>query len=115
LDLVKLGMPRIGSTALTIAATLAGGSVLARPVASGAHFKGEKLARLATLTVLQARAVALKARPGHVTAAELEQEKGGSGLRYSFDVVSRGQPFEVGVDARTGRVLQNDAEGRNPD
>jgi uncharacterized membrane protein YkoI len=94
---------------------LAGGSALAEPAASAGHFKGEKLARLATLTVLQARAIELKARPGQVTAAELEQEKGGSGLRYAFDLVSRDQAFEAGVDARTGRVLENDAEGRNPD
>lgn len=34
----------------------------------------------------------------------------GSGLRYSFDVVSQGKTIEVGVDAMTGSVLENGAE-----
>ena len=46
---------------------------------------------------------------------ELERERGGSGLRYSFDIKSSGQTFEVGIDAKTGRVLENSKEGQNPD
>lgn len=62
-----------------------------------------------------ARATALKARPGTVTDAELEKESGGSGLRYSFDIKSGGKTYEVGIDAKTGAILENKAEGKNPD
>ena len=63
----------------------------------------------------RARIIALRARPGRITDAELERERGGSGLRYSFDMVHGGRRFEVGVDAASGRVLENKTEGRNPD
>ena len=43
------------------------------------------------------------------------REKGGSGLRYSFDVQANGITYEVGIDAVTGRVLENGREGKNPD
>lgn len=63
----------------------------------------------------QAIGIALKARPGTMTDKELEREGGGSGLRYSFDIRSAGKTYEVGVDAQTGAVLENDREGKNPD
>ena len=63
----------------------------------------------------QARAIALKAHPGQIADEELEQERGGSGLRYSFDIKDGGVTQEVGVDAKTGRVLENKAEGPHPD
>jgi uncharacterized membrane protein YkoI len=75
-----------------------------------AHFKGDKLAAQSKITLEQARAIALKARPGRIVDQELEKESGGSGLRYSFDVVSNGKTIEVGVDAVTGKVLENGAE-----
>jgi uncharacterized membrane protein YkoI len=60
--------------------------------------------------------IALKARPGAITAKELEREKGGSGLRFSFDIKSSdGRTYEVGVDAADGKVLENGPEGKNPD
>lgn len=67
------------------------------------------------ITLAQAQAIALKARPGKITDHELEREKGGSGLRYSFDIKADGKVFEVGIDAVTGKVLENAAEGPNPD
>jgi uncharacterized membrane protein YkoI len=57
----------------------------------------------------------LKARPGAITSEELEKEKGGSGFRYSFVVKSGTVLYEVGVDAQTGKVLENSKEGPNPD
>jgi len=45
----------------------------------------------------------------------LEKEKGGSGLRYSFDIKSGNVAYEVGIDAQTGKVLENSKEGRHPD
>jgi uncharacterized membrane protein YkoI len=63
----------------------------------------------------EARVVALKAFPGKITDEELEKEKGGSGLRYSFDIKNGGVTYEVGVDARTGKVLENSPEGPHSD
>jgi hypothetical protein len=45
----------------------------------------------------------------------LEREKGGSGLRYSFDISRHGVTHEVGVDTVTGKVLENSVEGPHPD
>ncbi len=78
-------------------------------------YTGQKLAGKAKITIEQARKIALKAHPGKITDEELERERGGSGLRYSFDIKSGRITQEVGVDAVTGRVLENDREGPNPD
>jgi uncharacterized membrane protein YkoI len=84
--------------------------------ATGAFaYTGEELAPQAKVSLGQARAIATKARPGEITDQELEMEKGGSGLRHSFDIKQSGKTFEVGVDAKTGKVLENKAEGPNPD
>ena len=45
----------------------------------------------------------------------LEKEQGGSGLRYSFDMKYHGQAWEVGVDAKTGKILEKAVEGAKPD
>ena len=87
----------------------------ATATAPASHFDGEKLAKRATVTIDAAAAIALKARPGVITDRELEREAGGSGLRYSFDIKSDGVTYEVGVDAKTGAVLENGAEGKTPD
>lgn len=84
-------------------------------VVSAHAYTGEKLARDAKVTLTEARAIALKAHPGKITAKELEKEKGGSGLRYSFDIRHGKVTQEVGVDAHTGKVLENAPEGPNPD
>ena len=98
---------------LIIAAT-----VLAATGATGAsakHFAGAELLPQAKITLAQARASAVRAHPGVITDQELEKEGGGTGLRYSFDIMNNGKTFEVGVDARTGKVLENKTEGPNPD
>jgi hypothetical protein len=51
--------------------------------------------------------------PGKITDEELEKEKGGSGLRYSFDIKNGGVTHEVGVDAKTGKLLENSVEGKS--
>jgi uncharacterized membrane protein YkoI len=78
-------------------------------------YTGENLAKGAKISIDDARAIALKAWPGTITDEELEKEKGGSGLRYSFDIKSGGVVHEVGVDAQTGKVLENAKEGPHPD
>ena len=82
---------------------------------SAVAYTGHELAGKAKINIEQARSVALKARPGMITDEELEKEKGGSGLRYSFDVKSGNATYEVGVDAKDGRVLENDKEGPDAD
>jgi uncharacterized membrane protein YkoI len=95
--------------ALTLIAGLIGGASIATA------YSGEELAKTAKVTLEDARAIALKARPGTVTDQELEKEKGGSGLRYSFDIKNGKTTYEVGVDAQTSKVLENAAEGPHPD
>jgi uncharacterized membrane protein YkoI len=92
---------------------LASTSAMAAPAKHA--FTGANLAPQAKVSLATARATAVAARPGVITDQELEKEKGGSGLRYSFDIKSHGKTFEVGVDAVTGKVLENGAEGPNPD
>ena len=98
-----------------LAALVTSIAVLPGLVTSAFAYSGEKLAKNAKITMEQATNIALKARPGKITDKELETEKGGSGLRYSFDVRSKGVTFEVGVDAQTGAVLENGKEGAHPD
>ncbi len=75
-------------------------------------YTGEELAKDAKIDIQPARDIALKARPGKITDEELEKEKGGSGLRYSLDIKIGSKTYEVGVDAVTGKLLENNREGR---
>ena len=67
----------------------------------------------AKLSMAQARQLALKVYPGKIVKEELENESGGSGLRYSFDVSNGKVTHEVGIDAHSGKVLENSVEGDN--
>ena len=78
-------------------------------------YTGQEMAKNAKVTLPEARAIALKAFPGKITDEELEKEKGGSGLRYSFDIKNGGVTHEVGVDAKTGKLLENSVEGPHAD
>ncbi len=98
---------------LAISASFGASGAFATTVPS--HFAGANLLPMAKVTLAQARTTALAARPGLITDQELEKERGGTGLRYSFDIKSNGKTFEVGVGARTCKVLENKAEGPHPD
>lgn len=74
-----------------------------------------KYLRLASVTPDAARRAALAAQPGAIVAEELEKESGGSGLRYSFDIRTATDLHEVGIDARTGKLLENSIEGPDAD
>lgn len=100
---------------LTLAATAADAKPVAHPTHRMLHYPGQQLAGSAKLSLDAARAIALKVRPGVLVDQELEKEGGGSGLRYSFGIKSQGVAYEVGVDAATGAVLENQAEGAHPD
>src|SRR6476620_7401458 len=77
-------------------------------------YTGQELSKQAKVSITEARAIALKAHPGKITDEELEKEKGGTGLRYSFDIKRGAVSQEVGVDAKTGKVLENNKEGPHP-
>lgn len=62
------------------------------------------------LTMPQARAIALKAAPGKLISGEYENE--GGAWRYSFDIQQRGHVQEIGVDANSGKIVENKSEGR---
>jgi hypothetical protein len=108
-DLVEITMLKI----VIATAALLGATAVA--AAGPSRFAGAELLPQAKITLAQARQTAVRAHPGVITDQELEKERGGTGLRYSFDIKAKGKTFEVGVDARTGKVLENDAEGANPD
>jgi uncharacterized membrane protein YkoI len=109
-----------GANAMTIHKMLLGGSLatllgaaMAIPsplLAANRHHVPQQ----ASIGMAEARAVALKAFPGTIVKQELEREGGGSGLRYSFDMREGRHWREVGVDAMTGRVLEDAREGANP-
>src|SRR6266481_4479330 len=91
----------------TLIATLLTGTAFA--------LNGEKYLVDASVKPAEARAAALKTFPGKIVSEELEKESGGSGLRYSFVIRDHSAKHEVGVDAKTGAVLENSVEGENPD
>ena len=99
---------RVATTALTIAipfyALAYDGINVAVPLGTSVKVNME-----------DARKIALQARSGDITSEELEKESGGSGLRYSFIVRSNKVLYEVGVDAQTGKVLENTKESEDPD
>jgi uncharacterized membrane protein YkoI len=91
----------------TLIATLLTGTAFA--------LDGEKYLKDASVKPADARATALKTYPGKIVSEELEKESGGSGLRYSFVIRDHTAKHEVGVDAKTGAVLENSVEGANAD
>ena len=87
------------ATLTALAAFSAGAAAAAAPQAPAAR-----------ISMARARTIALRAAPGRVISAELEKEKGG--WRYSFDIRQRGNVQEIGVDAVSGRILENKSEGK---
>jgi uncharacterized membrane protein YkoI len=83
--------------------------------AASAESSSTELGKQAKVQMPQAREIALKAYPGKIVKEELEQEKGGSGLRYSFDIANGKVTHEIGVDAKTGKLLENSVEGADND
>jgi uncharacterized membrane protein YkoI len=58
----------------------------------------------------RAEAIALKLAPGKIISSEYENE--GGGWRWSFDIQQRGHVQEIGIDGRTGKVVENKSEGK---
>lgn len=79
------------------------GSLLTLPAAQAAP------APHAKLSTRQARAIALKAAPGRVVDAEYEKE--GGAWRYSFDIRQGKRIHEIGINANTGKIVEDKYEG----
>jgi uncharacterized membrane protein YkoI len=62
------------------------------------------------ISMVQARAMALKLAPGKIISSEYEKE--GGIWRYSFDIQQRGHVQEIGIDGRTGKIVENKSEGK---
>ena len=61
------------------------------------------------ITKAQAERIALSAaRGGKVVDSEYEKE--GGGWRWSFDISQNGKIHEIGVDGRTGKIVENSWE-----
>lgn len=108
----------VGCIALTALMTV--GGVSAQQSGQGAMaakhaFTGQQYSKDAKIDIDTARRIALKNFPGKIISEELERESGGSGLRYSFDIRKGGVTHEVGIDAVTGKILENSLEGRKHD
>ena len=94
-------MLRITKVAAVVAAFgVSGGAFAANPAKPPAP----------RVTMAQARAMALKLAPGKIISSEYEKE--GGIWRYSFDIQQRGNVQEIGIDGRTGRVVENKSEGK---
>ncbi len=60
-------------------------------------------------------ALALKTYLGKLIAEILKKAAGGSGLRYSSVIDNAKAKHEIGIDAKTGEVLENLIEGPHSD
>jgi uncharacterized membrane protein YkoI len=82
---------------------LVAGGLIAVPATATVHPPKPRISMAA------ARAKALKLAPGKIISSEYEKE--GGIWRYSFDIQQRGNVQEIGIDGRTGRVVENKSEG----
>ena len=62
------------------------------------------------ISMAKARAMALRLAPGKIISSEYEKE--GGIWRYSFDIQQRGHVQEIGIDRRTGKIVENKSEGK---
>jgi uncharacterized membrane protein YkoI len=83
---------------------LAAGSLIAIPAGASTNAPKPRIA------MTQARAMALKLAPGRIISSEYEKE--GGIWRYSFDIQQKGNVQEIGIDGRTGKIVENKSEGR---
>ena len=65
---------------------------------------------LAQISMTKAKAIALNVAPGKLISSEYEKEAGG--WRYSFDIQQTGHVQEIGINAMTGKIIENKSEGK---
>ena len=78
--------------------------------ATGAQAATSTKAPKPLVSMAKARAMALKLAPGKIISSEYEKE--GGIWRYSFDIQQRGNVQEIGIDGRTGKIVENKSEGK---
>ena len=98
-------MTKFQATAAMIAVGLLGVSAV-QAAAPAAKAKPP----IARISMIKAKAIALKAAPGKLISSESENE--GGGWRYSFDIQQKGNVQEIGVNAMTGKIIENKSEGK---
>ena len=62
------------------------------------------------ISMAKAKQIALKLAPGRIISSEFENE--GGAWRYSFDIQQKGNVQEIGIDGRSGKVVENRSEGK---
>lgn len=97
------------SKAIVIVAGLAAAAALPAIVQAAPQGARTEHAPPAKLSMDAARAIALRAAPGQLISSEYENE--GGSWRYSFDIQQNGNVQEVGVDANSGKIIENKSEG----
>lgn len=93
-------------TTLAAIAALAAIGATQPALAASAPAKAAK----ARISMPAARATALRLAPGKIIASEYERE--GGGWRYTFDIQQKNRIQEIGIDAMTGKVIENKSEGK---
>jgi uncharacterized membrane protein YkoI len=58
----------------------------------------------------RAEAIALHLAPGKIISSEYEFE--GGAWRWSFDIQQKDHVQEIGINGRTGKVVENKSEGK---
>lgn len=109
---MKVRFLAIDASVLAIGLAFAAGA-MAQTATS--KLDGAQYLKDARVSLQQARESALKVYSGTIIDQELEKERGGSGLRYSFVVKQGTSEHEVGIDAVSGKVLENSVEGPDAD
>lgn len=85
-------------------------AALAALLVSGTATAGTAPKPTPKVSMKHARAMALKLAPGRIKSSEYEKE--GGVWRYSFDIQQKGHIQEIGIDAMTGKVVENSNEGK---
>ena len=99
------------AVALLIAGILATSAAQASTANAAKPAPKAKLAAPAPkISMAQAKAIALRLAPGKIKSSEYEKE--GGGWRYSFDIQQKGHVQEIGVNAMTGKIIENKSEGK---
>lgn len=63
------------------------------------------------ISMARAKAMALHLAPGKIISSEYEKE--GGIWRWSFDIQQKDNVQEIGIDGRTGKVVENKSEGKH--
>ncbi|HVA27410.1 MAG TPA: PepSY domain-containing protein [Candidatus Baltobacteraceae bacterium] len=98
---------------MMFAAVLAVSIFASASAATSVPLKGAQYLPQTKISLARARSIALAKERGTILDQELEREATGSGLRYSFDIKIGAVVHEVGVDAVTGRVLEDTIDNGN--